>query len=291
MSKIKPIMEKTNLGNVLNQYRSKPFLRTIKPKFLTNKILTKKNQKTKILVFPGNRKLNFDLLNVFYTVTTCGNIRLAAERLFISQPAISICISRLEKELGTLLFKQLNSKKIIKLTPSGLILFNYVQRLFQILQETINLSTSKFLNVHNQKVYSKPLNKKNQFTLQFNRYLILNNQTFSSKNKFLIYNKFYFYLKNLLITDDEQLRYFQTQSKFLFLKQKFKNLNSNLLLPFNDFNLTTFEVNKLTEINLVKKNKLNLNNNCSLIEVQTSQAFNTCIKLKISNLICWGSEI
>ena len=47
----------------------------------------------------------------------CGNITKAAERLFISQPALSIYISTLEKNLGVRLFDR--SGKRFTLTWAG----------------------------------------------------------------------------------------------------------------------------------------------------------------------------
>ena len=41
---------------------------------------------------------NLNLYHIFHTVAECGNISAAANRLFISQPAISKSISRLEQK-------------------------------------------------------------------------------------------------------------------------------------------------------------------------------------------------
>ena len=43
---------------------------------------------------------------IFYTVAKTGNISKAANQLYISQPAISKSISKLESELGTALFSR-----------------------------------------------------------------------------------------------------------------------------------------------------------------------------------------
>ena len=46
---------------------------------------------------------NFNLYHIFYTVAKCRNISGAARELYISQPAISKAISKLEQSLGTTL--------------------------------------------------------------------------------------------------------------------------------------------------------------------------------------------
>lgn len=43
---------------------------------------------------------------IFHTVAKAGNISKAANQLYISQPAISKSISKLEAELGTALFPE-----------------------------------------------------------------------------------------------------------------------------------------------------------------------------------------
>ena len=49
---------------------------------------------------------NLSLYNIFYTVGKTSNISKAAKELYISQPAISKAIRRLEEELQTVLFKR-----------------------------------------------------------------------------------------------------------------------------------------------------------------------------------------
>ena len=48
--------------------------------------------------------VNFDLYKLFYTVANFGNISKAAESLYISQPAVTQSIHKLEEELGGTLF-------------------------------------------------------------------------------------------------------------------------------------------------------------------------------------------
>ena len=63
---------------------------------------------------------HLNLYYIFYIVAECGNISTAAKKLFISQPAVSKSISKLEEEFpGPLL---LRSSKGVKLTEIGEIL-------------------------------------------------------------------------------------------------------------------------------------------------------------------------
>lgn len=71
---------------------------------------------------------NFNLYHIFYTVAKCKNISGAARELYISQPAISKAISKLEQNLNTTLF--LRSSRGVKLTETGEILFRQVESAF-----------------------------------------------------------------------------------------------------------------------------------------------------------------
>ncbi len=71
---------------------------------------------------------NFNLYHIFYTVAKCKNISGAARELYISQPAISKAISRLEAGLNTTLF--LRSSRGVKLTEAGEILYRQVESAF-----------------------------------------------------------------------------------------------------------------------------------------------------------------
>jgi DNA-binding transcriptional LysR family regulator len=68
-------------------------------------------------------------LKCFYETVNCGSMNKAAEKLFTSQPALSIAIKNLESELGQQLFIR-NGKKV---TPSkhGLAILPYVIKIIQ----------------------------------------------------------------------------------------------------------------------------------------------------------------
>lgn len=67
-------------------------------------------------------------LKYFKTVAAIGKISDAAEALFISAPALSTSISRLEKELGMKLFDRTSNR--ITLNAQGQILLKYVTQVF-----------------------------------------------------------------------------------------------------------------------------------------------------------------
>ena len=75
---------------------------------------------------------NLSLYKVFYTVANTGNISKAASELFISQPAISKSIRKLEQSLDVTLFSR-NSRGV-QLTEEGEVLYGYVQSAFYSLQ-------------------------------------------------------------------------------------------------------------------------------------------------------------
>ena len=66
--------------------------------------------------------------HIFYTVASCNSFSAAAKQLYISQPAVSKAISRLEEELHTVLFHR--TTKGVKLTDTGEILFRQLDIAF-----------------------------------------------------------------------------------------------------------------------------------------------------------------
>lgn len=74
---------------------------------------------------------NLSLYKVFYTVASTGNISKAARELYISQPAISKSINKLEDNLNTPLF--IRNSRGVTLTDEGAILYDYVKTAFDAL--------------------------------------------------------------------------------------------------------------------------------------------------------------
>ena len=69
--------------------------------------------------------INLNSLKVFFEVASSKSFLDAANRLFVSQPAVSKSMSKLEDDLGVLLFYRDN--KGVVLTPSGEILYKYLK--------------------------------------------------------------------------------------------------------------------------------------------------------------------
>jgi DNA-binding transcriptional LysR family regulator len=70
---------------------------------------------------------------IFYTVANTGNISRAAKELFISQPAISKSIQKLEESLGCSLFAR--SSRGVVLTDEGKLLYSHVKEAFETLTD------------------------------------------------------------------------------------------------------------------------------------------------------------
>ncbi len=74
---------------------------------------------------------NLSQYKIFYEVAKAGNISKAAKELYISQPAISKAISKLEDSLNVTLFTR--SSRGVHMTPEGEILFRHAETAFQAL--------------------------------------------------------------------------------------------------------------------------------------------------------------
>lgn len=76
---------------------------------------------------------NLSLYHIFYVTGKTGSISRAAKELYISQPAVSRAVQKLEHNLNTLLFKR-NSRGVA-LTSDGKILFEKIQAAFELVGE------------------------------------------------------------------------------------------------------------------------------------------------------------
>lgn len=95
-----------------------------------------------------NKDINLNMYKAFYAVAKSGSFIKAAEMLYVTQPAISVTIKKLEEQLEIKLFKRNN--KGIQLTEAGTELLFYVENVFntlntaeKILKEDKNLNNGE----------------------------------------------------------------------------------------------------------------------------------------------------
>lgn len=72
-------------------------------------------------------------LEIFLAVFDWGNMRRAAESLYISQPTVSGAVKEIEEEYGVLLFERLNHR--LHVTREGELLASYARRLLALFRE------------------------------------------------------------------------------------------------------------------------------------------------------------
>lgn len=85
----------------------------------------------------GITRMNLEHLKTFHVVASLGSFTEAAKALYMTQPAVSQQIQGIEHALRNPLFDR--SKRQIRLTAKGKILFNYTQKLFGIFREIENV--------------------------------------------------------------------------------------------------------------------------------------------------------
>lgn len=81
--------------------------------------------------------LDLNLFKTFYVVAKCNSFTKASEQLFISQPAITQSIKKLEEQLNVELFKR-NSKGIT-LTKEGEVVFYYSEQFYEMAEANNNM--------------------------------------------------------------------------------------------------------------------------------------------------------
>ena len=87
---------------------------------------------TNLIITEQSMEQTLSSYKVFYEVAKAGNISKAAKTLFISQPAISKSIVKLEEQIGVKLFNR-NSRGV-HLTAEGEILFAHVKEAFEYIE-------------------------------------------------------------------------------------------------------------------------------------------------------------
>ena len=88
--------------------------------------------------------INFEYYKVFNYVAKYKKISLAAEKLFVSQPAVTQTIQKLEEQLNSNLF--VRTKTGIELTETGKMLYEFTNKNIEIL-DNVEFRFSKYENL------------------------------------------------------------------------------------------------------------------------------------------------
>ena len=75
-----------------------------------------------------------DQLRILHAISNEGSFKKASEKLYISQPAVSLQVQNLERQLNTPLFYR--DKRKARLTETGLLLIKYSERILGLCEET-----------------------------------------------------------------------------------------------------------------------------------------------------------
>jgi len=81
----------------------------------------------------NNILFTLDQLILVKTVATYGSFKSAAENLYISQPAVTLQIQKLERQLDVVLFHRKGKK--IKLTSAGHLFLQFATKILTLCQE------------------------------------------------------------------------------------------------------------------------------------------------------------
>jgi DNA-binding transcriptional LysR family regulator len=83
--------------------------------------------------------MNLNQLKIFYSVAKEKSFSLAAQNLFLTQPAVTIQINLLEKHFGVKLFNR--KGRNLALTEAGEVLYTYADRILNMVREVENIIT------------------------------------------------------------------------------------------------------------------------------------------------------
>ena len=78
--------------------------------------------------------MEFKQLEMFVAVAEEQSVQRATERVFRSQPAVSMAIAKLEEEVGSPLFHRTRSEHF-RLTDVGQVLYRYAKRVLELRDE------------------------------------------------------------------------------------------------------------------------------------------------------------
>ena len=194
-------------------------------------------------------------LKYFKTVAEIGKISAAAESLFISAPALSTSIARLEKELGYPLFDRTNNS--ICLNRQGQILLRYVNQVFStldcakaelrqsLLQHPHHVSVATFASNTWVDLISAFSQEHPQFTLsltsmrlsQFSANGLLPQYTFLLADEWIVPPAYAEEMESIPLADDSVM--VMVHPAHLLAKKTCVRItdlaNENLLLPMQDY--------------------------------------------------------
>lgn len=283
MLKVKNFFINYNFNNTvdLNNYSFAPRLR--RHIYYINQYQPLKIKDKKRFPTLNLRQINFDLLKIFYTVVSLGSFSKAAKHLTISQPAISLALRKLEKDLGFLVFRQFNNKTSILLSPTGLILFNYTQRFFQIVEESQGLSSLNYFQPHLTSFDSIDLKTLNLLPIikkKKSPFLSLNSRSIQ-----------FFVKKHFFVIRNSNLLYHENNSKLIILNKKLHISNKVFKLNYRTDLLNVITFNKIFSFKVLNKNVYVTLKQKNLIEIHTINAYFISLDMKISNNLYWGSDI
>jgi DNA-binding transcriptional LysR family regulator len=212
--------------------------------------------------------INFELYKVFYEVANAKSISKGAERLMISQPAVTQSIKTLEGELNGKLF--VRTPKGVILTNEGEVLYNYIK---EGMTYFIN-GKNKFESLKN--LDSGVINIGSTTTISEN-YLMPYLKEFSIKYPNVVIN-----IKNDLT--DNLIKELRNGSLDIIIMayndNDIKDLNINYLTDLNDIFVSGKKYNKVCDINELLKENILLQKSPSV----TRTNFNEF--LKTNNLEC-----
>lgn len=283
MLKAKTLFINSNFNTitVLNNYQFTPRLR--RHLYHINQYKVPKIKDKANFTYLNIKQLNLDLLTIFYTVVILGSLSKAAKRLAITQPAVSLALRKIEKEMGILVFKQVNSKTSLLLSPAGLILFNYIQRFFQIIEESLKVSNVNHFQTHLIRSYSIDLKSLNLFPVKKKKKPIFS--FFKSPFIKLLAKKDFLESTNLSFV------YYENKSKIILLNKKFNTSIKLFKLNYKSNLLNCAFFDKIVPLKVLNKTIYTTLKDNNFIEIHTTSAYLTSLDMKISNSLYWGSEI
>lgn len=81
--------------------------------------------------------MNFNQLNIFYTVAKRKSFSIAALDLYLTQPAVTMQVNLLEDSFGIKLIERMGRR--IELTDAGKVLYSYAEQIFKLAREGENV--------------------------------------------------------------------------------------------------------------------------------------------------------